>query len=92
MRSDLLRQVQKRKGPSKQGSFGEKNLAFLAMSIDITADTYKDIEPPVCAGISLESMTDMRFRKDLRRLYDLLNFPEKVVMDNRSTMTGEEVF
>ena len=64
------------------------------MSIVIKADTYEVIEPPDGTGISLESMTDMfskeflRFRKeDLRRLLNLLNFPEKVVLDNRSTMT-----
>ena len=70
------------------------------MSIGINANTYEVIEPPICIkGISLESMTYMlskeflRFRKeDLRRLFDLLNFPEKVVLGNRSTMNGEEVF
>jgi len=31
-------------------------------------------------------------REDLRRLFDLLKFPEKVVLDNRSTMSGEEGF
>ena len=35
----------------------------------------------------------LRFRKeDLRRLYDLLNFPDEVVLDNWSIMTGEEFF
>ena len=69
------------------------------MSIGIKADTYEEVEPPIRAGISLENMTDMfskeflRFRKeDIRRLFNLLNFPERVVLDNRSTMTGEEVF
>ena len=69
------------------------------MSIDIKADTYEVIEPPVRAGISLERTTDMfskeflRFRKEyMRRLFNLLKFPEKVVLEDRSTMTGEEVF
>ena len=65
------------------------------MSIGITADAYEVIEPPVRAGISLESMIYMfskeflRFRKEyMPRLFDLLKFPDKVVLDNRSTMTG----
>ena len=85
--------------PQKRALLKKRILVCLAMSIGIKADTYEEIEAPVRAGISLESMTDMfskeflRFRKeDLRRLFNLLNFPEKVVLDNRSTMTGEEVF
>ena len=69
----------------------------LAISRGIKADTYEVIEPPIRTGLSLESMTYiffkefLRFRKeDLRsRLFDLLKFPEKVVLDNQSTMSGE---
>jgi hypothetical protein len=87
------------KDPQKRALLKKRILVCIGLSIGIKADTYEEIEAPVRAGISLESMTNMfskeflRFRKeDLRRLFILLNFPEKVVLDNRSTMTGEEVF
>ena len=55
MCSDQLCQVQKRKGPSKKGSFQKKRiLVCIGLSIGIKADTYEEIEAPVRAGISLE--------------------------------------
>ena len=50
-------------------------------------------------NISLQNMTYifskefLRFRKeDMSDLYLLLQFPDKIRLENRSTMSGEEVF
>ena len=84
MCSYQLCQVQKWKGPSKRALLKKRILVCIGLSIGIKADTYEEIEAPVRAGISLESMTNMfskeflRFRKeDLRRLFNLLKFPSK---------------
>jgi len=62
-------------------------------------DPYAPIDRPVRTNISLQNMTYMfskeflRFRKeDISDLFILLQFPDKVRLENRSTMSGEEVF
>ena len=56
--------------PQKRALLKKRILVCLAMSIGIKADTYEEIEPPIHAGISLGSITDMfskeflRFRKE----------------------------
>ena len=56
------------KDPQNRALLKKRILVCLAMSIGIKADTYEVIEPPVRAGISLESMTDM-FSKEFLRLF-----------------------
>ena len=65
------------------------------MSVGTQMDTFEPIDRPVRMNISLENMTFMfskeflRFRKeDITDLYLLLRFPDKVRLENRSTMSG----
>jgi hypothetical protein len=95
----LFARYKREKDHQKRLKFKKKVLVCLALSIRIKADTYEPIESPMRKEISLENMTHMfskeflRFRKeDITRLFILLRFPEKVVLENRSTMSGEEVF
>ena len=69
------------------------------LSVGNQMDTYEPIDRPVCMNISLENMTFvfskkfLRFRKeDITDFYVLLRFPDKVRLENRSTMSGQEVF
>ena len=89
----------KEKETLKSALLKKRILVCIGLSISIKADTHDAIDSPVRGGISLESMTSMflkeflRFRKeDLSRLFISLKFSDKVVLDNRSTMSGEELF
>ena len=71
-----------------------KNLSF-----GTKIDTYVPIDRPVCMIVSLDNMTYMfskeflRFRKEEYSIHNLLlRFPDKVRFENRSTMSGQEVF
>ena len=81
-------------------AFLEKRILFcIALSINIKADNYEPIPRPIRMVVSIDNMDFsfahefLRFRlDDLRRLYRQLRFPDVVKLENRSTMTGEEVF
>ena len=83
----------------KKKKVKRKILLCVNLSLGIQIDTYVPIDRPVRMIVSLENMTYMfskdflRFRKeDITNLYLLLRFPDKVRLENRSTMSGQEVF
>ena len=95
----LFGKYKREKDPVKRKQVKRKFLLCINLSIGIQIDPYAPIDRPVRTNISLQNMTYMfskeflRFRKeDISDLYLLLQFPDKVRLENRSTMSGEEVF
>ena len=95
----LFGKYKREKDPVKRKQVKRKILLCINLSIGIQMDPYAPIDRPVRTNISLQNMTYMfskeflRFRKeDISDLYLLLQFPDKVRLENRSTMSGEEVF
>jgi hypothetical protein len=68
------------------------------LSFSIREDTYEPLERPIRhyipSGVIPYFCKEFhRFcRQHLDEFYPLICFPEKVVLDNRSVMCGEEVF
>ena len=95
----LFGKYKREKDPVKRKQVKRKILLCINLSIGIQMDPYAPIDRPVRTNISLQNMTYMfskeflRFRKEvISDLYLLLQFPDKVRLENRSTMSGEEVF
>ena len=95
----LMAKFKREKDVIEKKKVKRKILLCINLSLGIQIDTYVPIDRPVRMIVSLENMTYMfskeflRFRKeDITNLYLLLRFPDKVRLENRSTMSGQEVF
>ena len=95
----LIAKFKREKDDIEKKKVKRKILLCINLSLGIQIDTYVPIDRPVRMIVSLENMTYMfskeflRFRKeDIHNLYLLLRFPDKVRLENRSTMSGQEVF
>ena len=95
----LMAKFKREKDVIKKKKVKRKILLCINLSLGIQIGTYVPIDRPVRMIVSLENMTYMfskeflRFRKeDITNLYLLLRFPDKVRLENRSTMSGQYVF
>jgi len=85
--------------PEKKAKLKKQLKGLMQVSIIMKMDLYESLERPIRKSWSLENL-DMYFAKEFLRfrkeyldiLYPLLRFPERIILDNQSVMSGEEVF
>jgi hypothetical protein len=85
--------------PNKKLRIKRSCLAIAFLSYSIRKDLYEPLERPIRHCMRLDDVTFyfakefLRFRReDLVGLYQLLRFPDRVILDNQGVMSGEEIF
>jgi hypothetical protein len=85
--------------PIRRADLKRKCGALIFISLSIKEDTYGPIERPIRHCLALSDISFyfskefLRFRREnLDELYEFMRFPNRVVLENKSVMTGEEVF
>jgi hypothetical protein len=85
--------------PEKKKKLKRQLYLLLQASILMRVDFYENLERPIRRYWSVAGLDEyfsrefLRFKKDLLLvLYPLLRFPFRVILDNQSVMSGEEVF